>query len=238
MYSCIVNRYHSRCRIVVTMQEHHIQKQILHLLVLSDNKRFAELRPSKTDSNVFTYHLKQLIKEKLVIKNANGTYCLTPLGRVAGINITLSKKELLEQAHSILLLALITKEGWLLRKRLAQPMYERVGFVHSEPLAHEPALMTAIRDFKERTGLTADFKPAGSGYVRLYSGEDLESFTHFTLFKASSCTGTLEPLMRNGQNFWVKDPDFTDPFMIPSMPDIARLLQSNEIFCTDLTYQI
>jgi hypothetical protein len=222
------------------MQEHHIQRNILHKLVLQDKARFADIKPSGVDSNVFTYHLKQLMKEKLVIKLDDGTYSLTPLGRVAGINVTLSKKELLEQAHSILLMSLRTeKEGWLLRKRLAQPMYEKVGFVHAEPVAHEPALKTASETFTLRTGLTADFKVAGTGYVRLFHGDDLESFTHFTLLTADSYSGVLAPIMRNGENYWGKDPDFADTAMIPSMPDLVKMITSStEIFYADLTYQV
>lgn len=222
------------------MQEHHIQKEILYNLILSDSVRFADLKPDGIDSNVFTYHLKQLIKQKLVLKNENGTYDLTPLGRVSGINITLSKKELLEQAHSILLMCLRTKDdGWLLRRRLAQPMYKKVGFTHGEPVWDEPAIETATKTFTERTGLQADFKPAGSGYVRLNHGSELESFTHFTLYYADSYTGTLIPKSRNGENYWEKDPDFTDPMMIPSMADIARLIdESDGIFYADLHYEV
>jgi hypothetical protein len=222
------------------MQEHHIQRDILYKLVLSDHARFADLRPKSLDSNVFTYHLKQLIKEKLVVKDDDGLYSLTPLGRVAGINITLSKKELLEQAHSVLLMCLKTKEeGWLLRKRLAQPMYHKLGFVHSEPKAHEDALKTAANDFKERTGLTCSFKPAGFGYVRLYSGEDLESFVHFILLCADNYEGELEPISRNGENIWIKDPNFKAENMIPSMYDMVQLMDSSKSpFYADLNYQL
>lgn len=223
------------------MQEHHIQREILYKLVLSDTARFAELRPKELDSNVFTYHLKQLIKEKLVSKTEAGLYSLTPLGRVAGINITLSKKELLEQAHSVLLMVLRTdKEGWLLRRRLAQPMYGKVGFTHSEPVAADDALHTARNDFQERTGLLCDFKPAGFGYVRLFDDKDLESFVHFNLFFADAYQGTLQARTRNGENFWVKQPDFTAPDMIPSMSDLVKLLEAHDgtPFYADLRYQV
>lgn len=221
------------------MHEHHIQKQILLSLVLGDGLRFADLKPPDIDSNVFTYHLKQLIKEKLVIKQEDGLYQLTPLGRVGGINIHLSKKQLLEQAHSIILMCLRTKQdGWLLRKRIAQPMYGRVGFVHAEPIAEEPALETATRCFEERTGLSAVFRPAGSGYVRLLHSNDLESFTHYTLFTADKYTGDFIKIRRNGENYWDKKPDFQDPSMIPSMPDLVKLLEKDVLFYADLNYQV
>lgn len=221
------------------MQEHHLQKEILYKLILSDHLRFAELRPKELDSNIFTYHLKQLMKEKLVSKDGEGFYSLTPLGRIAGINITLSKKELLEQAHSVLLMCLRTKEeGWLLRRRLAQPMYKKVGFTHAEPVAHEDSLISAQKTFLERTGLQCDFKPRGFGYVKLYKGEELESYVHFTLFYADSYNGTLITKSRNGENFWVQEPDFDTHEMIPSMYDLVQNLnENNQPFYADLRYQ-
>ena len=128
----------------------------------------------------------------------------------------------------------------MLRRRLAQPMYRKVGFVHAEPLPTEPITVTAQRVFEERTGLCADFTPVGSGYVHLLRGEDLESFTHFTLLISKSYTGDLDPLKRNGENFFEKHPDFTSEDMIPSMPDMVRLLKqkTDDFFFADLTYQV
>lgn len=218
--------------------EHHLQRKILHALVLQEKARFADIRPEGVDSNIFTYHLKQLIREKLVTKDEQGFYELTSLGRVAGINVTLSKKEMLEQAHSVLLMALKTKEGWLLRRRLAHPMFRKVGFVHAEPIASEPAIKTATDTFKERTGLTAEFKPSGSGYVRLFKGDCLESFVHYELYCASEYTGELIVQTRNGENAWFKDPDFTSSEMIPSMPELVELIESGDKFYADLRFEI
>jgi len=222
------------------MQDHHLQKKILHTLVLNDDLKFSELRPKGVDSNVVTYHLKQLIADKLVIKTEDGKYRLTSLGRVAGINVSLSKRQLLEQAHSVILMCLRTeKEGWLLRRRLAQPMYRKVGFVHAEPVVEENAEETAKNTFKSRTGLEADFKVAGTGYVKLLKDGALESFVHFILMTADSYSGKLEPIKRNGENFWAINPDFTAEDMIPSMQAMVDALEKSDgIFFVDLTYDI
>ncbi len=220
------------------MQEHHLQRDLLYKLVTNDCLRFSELRPKNVDSNVITYHLQQLIKQKLVVKNDKGMYELTELGKVAGINITLSKKELLEQAHSILLMVLRDGDSWLLRQRKAQPMFDKVGFVHGEPVAHEDALVTAKNDFFKRTGLTADFQPKGFGYVHLMRGDKLESYVHFTLFEAEKYSGELIEHVRNGVNYWVKNPDFNDSSMIPSMPEMVEAIKSSGMFYFDESYDI
>jgi DNA-binding HxlR family transcriptional regulator len=220
------------------MQDHHLQKDILYKLVTNDSLRFSELRPKNIDSNVITYHLQQLIKQKLVTKTDSGQYALTELGKVAGINITLSKKELLEQAHSVILMALRDGDKWLLRKRKAQPMYDKVGFVHSEPTANEDSLVTAKKDFKSRTGLDANFEPKGFGYVKLIRGGNLESFIHFILFEATEYTGTLEEVLRNGVNYWQENPNFSSTEMIPSMSDMVKQMNKKDVFYFDKTYDI
>jgi DNA-binding HxlR family transcriptional regulator len=56
------------------MIDHHIQKQIIADLVECETARFADLKPANLDSNMFTYHLQSLIKQKLITKNDAGKY--------------------------------------------------------------------------------------------------------------------------------------------------------------------
>lgn len=220
------------------MPEHHIQRAILYKLVTSPFARFAELKPKNIDGNIFTYHLKQLIRQKLVEKSANGTYSLTPAGKAVGIHIELDSKALIEQAHSILLICAEKDGKWLLRKRLAHPMYGRMGFVHGEPVAGEPIAESANRALKQRTNLEADFTPVGGGYIRIFQKGDLESFTHFTALKAENFRGSLEAKVGNGENIWLENPNFKAPEMIPSMFDIVQELKKPHLFFVELEYQL
>ena len=217
--------------------EHHIQKKIVYHLITHSQARFSELKPKNMDSNVFTYHLKQLITHGLVSKDPNGMYILTPLGKVAGINVTLNKNELLIQAHSVLFLALHTEEnGWLMRKRLVEPMYGRSGFPHCEPLATEDIEETASKIFKEKTGLDADFIPKGSGYIRLFLGKELESYVHFTFMYANSYSGEPVTTTPHGENYWYQG-SFTEEDFIASMKDIIKAHQDNQdYFFLDKSY--
>lgn len=212
----------------------------MHRLVLHERARFGELKPKGMDGNMFTYHLQQLIAQKYVVKNDDGTYELTPTGKAAGINIQLSGKAMLEQAHAILLLAVRDETGaWLLRKRLAQPNYGLVGFIHGEPVATEPAIESARAVLQRRTGLTADFTVAGSGYIRIFKAGSLESFTAFTLLKAEIERKQMKTADETGENFWAPEPDFNAPAMLPSMPDLVRHLTASETpFFLEETYSL
>lgn len=220
------------------MIEHHIQKEILHRLVLHDTARFAELRPPGIDGNLFTYHLQQLIKQKYIVKNDDGTYELTPAGKAVGITIKLSGKALLEQAHAVVLLAVRDQDGaWLLRRRAAQPNYGQIGFIHGEPIATESVTDTARAVLERRTGLTADFTVAGSGYVHTSRDGSLEHFVAFTLLAAQIEHAEPTGKDETGENIWIHEPDFTASDMLPSMPDLVRELTTGQLpFFADLHY--
>lgn len=222
------------------MLGHHIQRDILYKLVTSPSAKFGELRPKNIDSNIFTYHLHQLITQKLVLKRPDGSYGLTAAGKAVGTTLDFSAQELLEQAHSVLLIVARNDKGeWLLRRRLAHPVYGKLGFVHSEPHAHETLEQSANRGLKNRTGLTADYQPIGAGYVKIYKDDALESFTHFTALEASNFKGKFLEKVGNGQNLWLAEPDFNSPDMIPSMADIVQQINSDQVFFfAHLTYSL
>lgn len=218
---------------------HHIQKDILLKLAHSESARFADLKSTGLDSNVFTYHLKQLVTDKLVSKNPDGTYCLTQKGKLAVINVRLDKKSELEQAHPVLYMTGRNSSGeWLLRKRLVHPAYGKIGFMHTEALAGENILETGSRVFTERCGLRADFKVRGNGYLTLWRDDELESFTQFTLLYAGNIEGEAQNFNESGENIWYSG-EFNEPEMFPNMPDLISLLEKSEnIFFADLSHKI
>lgn len=221
------------------MLEHHLQKDILDKLVKCPPARFADLKPTNVEGNIFTYHLQQLIKQGIVSKSEDGTYCLTAQGKALGINNKLKSVDFHQQAHSILLLMVRDDDGaWLLRKRLVHPMYGKTGFIHGEPKVHENITDTADKTLLRRTGLSAEFIVAGSGYIRIFQNEELESFTHFTLLQGMVRSGTLIESDATGENRWEANPDFTADYYIPSMRDLAQKSSRADCFFTELTYQL
>jgi hypothetical protein len=218
---------------------HHIQKKIIYALTRKETARFAELRPKNLDSNIFTYHLKQLIAAKLIAKTASGNYKLTQNGKLTGINIKLDAKDELAQAHSVVFLAAQNASGeWLLRERLVHPAYGKVGFLHCEPNANESVIDTAEKSFKERTGLDAKFEVRGGGYISLFREEELESFTAFTMLYAKNVSGAPKSPGDSGKNFWHSG-DLKDPDLFPNMSELLNLLQdSDSLFFTEIHHEI
>lgn len=220
------------------MIEHHLQKQIIATLVEAETARYADLKPKNVDGNTFTYHLHSLQKQKFVIKNEDGLYELTNKGKLYGINSSLKKAELFEQAHSIILLSIRDGDRWLLRKRLVQPLYDKIGFIHGEPIAGETILEAAARTLSRRTNLEGTFTVKGSGYICMKHNEELVAYSHFTLLEVSELKGDLKEADSHGENLWLDKPDFSSSGMIPSMPELVAELAKPGIFFVDLAYTI
>src|SRR5690554_7600078 len=97
---------------------HHLQLKILHALTLTDSSRFSQLKPKTIESNLFIYHLKQTMREKLVVKNADGSYSLSREGKAYADKVSLSSFKLRSQPKIVNLLACTNTQGqWLLYRR-------------------------------------------------------------------------------------------------------------------------
>lgn len=116
--------------------KHQIQKYILSQLYEKQFARFSELRPSKTDTNLFSYHLKQLQKNDFVVKADDG-YMLSSNG------LLWADRTLQENSDSPeILIMTILQDGYggtLLAKNKTQPFIDMwtlptIRVTSSEPL--------------------------------------------------------------------------------------------------------
>ena len=64
-----------------TEVKHHIQKHILGVLLRQRTARFRDMRAPRTDTNLYSYHLTQLLKQGMV-KKIEGGYTLGTKGLV------------------------------------------------------------------------------------------------------------------------------------------------------------
>lgn len=222
------------------MLDHHLQRGIVYRLALEDNLRFGELQPDTIDNKLFTYHLKKVVAAGYVEKNEDGRYSLTAEGRRLGIRVLSNFQTLADRAHSVIFLVIRRKAdgAWLLYKRKIQPLVNRVGFMHCTPNSEESILQTAAKLCRERTGITAEFTPLGNGYFRMFDGEEIESFTHFTLLVCEDASGELQQGNEYSEYFWATQPDFADSAMLPNMQSLVAKYQANEQFFLEETLQI
>jgi hypothetical protein len=214
------------------MLDHWIQKDIVYSLALTDSLRFGELKPDDLENKLFDYHLKKVIAGGLVAKNEGGEYTLTLKGRRVGKDAIKKHDQLIDRAYSVLFLAIRHKEdgAWLLCRRKTHPLLGKVGFMHAQPDFTQHAPEVAQQTLTLKAGLTGEFSVRGSGYLRMYEQDQLESFTHFTLLECEDAAGDLLQNDELAEYYWETNPDFSAPDMLPSIPLLADKLSQPGLF--------
>ena len=172
----------------LTTVKHHIQKHIIDVLMYVEIGRFKDLRPPRTDTNLFSYHLKTLIKLGLV-KKVEGGYTLTTNGLSYADRVSTEKKVVRMQPKIISMLLIQNSEGdVLLQRRRKQPYINAwtlpYGKIHIEDVTLEAS---GQREVEEKLGIKNQaIMHAGICFIRVASGEDILSTTTAHIFKFNS----------------------------------------------------
>ena len=214
---------------------HHIQKAILDTLATSNSCRYAEIKPAELDGNVFGYHLKQVIAAKLVHKDDDGNYSLTPLGRDYIVN---RYEDPLTQAHSIILIVIRRGNQWLMRKRLVQPLIGHIGFVHGEPIAGEPVTHTAQQRLLNKTGITAPLTLFSSGLITQYKDGELASYSHALIMTGETDSDYTITSDTTGEQQWCTLAEIQQQpeLFLPSCVDIIERIGRSDASPFELSY--
>jgi len=168
----------------VTTVNHHIQKHIIDVLMYTEVARFKELRPPKTDTNLFSYHLKALMKLGMVNKTEAG-YTLSAMGLSYVDRVSTEKRVIRMQPKIISMLLIQNSEGdVLLQRRNKQPYINAwtlpYGKIHIDDATLKQA---AQREVKEKLGIDdQELRHIGSCYIRVRVGEEILSTTTANIF--------------------------------------------------------
>ncbi len=146
------------------MQElHRLQTRVLYELAHHQARRFSELMAvTELTSDDFKFHLRKLIKLGLVIKDDDGAYQLTPVGKELANRFDYDQRVLKYQPKlttAVYLRRTRPKTGaseYLFQQRLRQPFYGWWGVIGEPVLWGESFEVAAARGLKEHTGLVAD----------------------------------------------------------------------------------
>lgn len=155
---------------------HHIQYNIIALLMKADVKRFSELKPEGLESNLFQYHLKHTIKEGYVEK-VEGGYALSPKGLYFADRHSSLLKAIREQPKTITILVIKNSQGQVLMQTKArQPFIGSYHFPAGKIHEGETLQMAANRELTEKTSLTAvDIEYSATVHVHISKNGTLVS---------------------------------------------------------------
>lgn len=169
-----------------TSVTHHIQKHIIDVLMYTKVARFRDLRPPKIDTNLFTYHLKGLVKSGIVEKTAEG-YTLSTAGLSYVDRVSTEKKTIRTQPKIISMLVIQNSDGdILLQRRTKQPYIDTWTLPYGKLHVEDKSVMEAAqREAFEKLGLeNPELEHAGDCYIRVWVDDSLLSTTLAHVFRA------------------------------------------------------
>lgn len=220
---------------------HPIQREILYRLITNSSLPFSKLKPREVESNLFMYHLKQLIAEGLVGKRTDGKYELTTEGLVFADRLSLASFKPRIQPKIITLIVCQNKKGeYLLYKRKRQPFIGLCGFVYGKIHLGEKVAQAAERELKEKTGLSTKLTHRGDVYLTTFQNGAVltEVFCH--IFEGENPTGELVQDSEIGGCFWTKVEGLSKKELIPGFSDIYKLVRKSTkaLFFAEYTYTL
>jgi len=167
---------------------HHIQKHIISVLMYTAVARFSELRPPKTDTNLFSYHLKALLKLGMVHK-VEGGYTLSATG-LSYVDRVSTQKNVIRMHPKIISMLLIQNSDGdvLLQRRNKQPYINAWTLPYGKIHVDDTSLLQAAqREAKEKLGIEQQsLRHIGSCYIRVHIEDAILSTTVANVFAFNS----------------------------------------------------
>ncbi len=226
------------------LEIHKIQSNILVALLLSPSARFSQLNKLNVPTDQFNFHIKSLVTAGLIIKDKEGLYNLTDKGKEFANRFDTDQKAIEKQAKiAVLICCLRTKNGekeYLLQQRLKQPYYGYWGFISGKVRWGESIYETAKREFKEETGLEADFKLVGVKHKSDYDKVDkLLEDKFFFVMRGENARGTLKSKFEAGKNKWItKDKIFKLKELFDDVDRTLTMASGNELIFAELKFNV
>ena len=225
---------------------HRIQLNILRTLLFAESKRYSEIKPTNMESSQFKYHLDALITAKLITKDANGHYLLTPKGKefanqMDSINIQMKK-----QTKVTAKICCIRDSGlepeYLLYERLKNPFFGHQGFPTSKIWYGMSFVEGAQKGLYNETNLIGEPELIAIRHYRVYdeiSNTLLEDKTMY-IFKIINPTGELQS-RKDGRFKWVKETK-VNHFVKKSLPEFREVFSvlnnNNTDFFKEVVHKI
>ncbi|MBN1168346.1 NUDIX hydrolase [Candidatus Woesebacteria bacterium] len=191
---------------------HEYQISILRELLFKPNARFRDLKKVNIENDLFSFHLRQLLKYSLIEKK-DGKYSLTTKGKEFANRMDTDKLKLERQAKVAVALHPVRKRNGelqhLVHKRLKEPFYGWCGSQSGKIRWGETPLQAAKREMKEETGLTGRFTlKAIIHYHHIHKDGRFLEDKYFWVYKVNSLKGKLKKKVEEGENIWMTESEY------------------------------
>lgn len=207
---------------------HHIQRNILSILILVPSARFKDLKPAGMESNIFMYHLKALIKDGLVEKTENG-YALTSKGKRFVDRSNLESLHLRIQPKLITIIVLENNENKIaILERLHQPFLNYKGFPSGKVHYGETLADAAERELSEKTGLSGIPLEFKGNFIMKFSQEDevVNHIVGYVFYGKTEQSSVLEFVTKHFKSYWGDKSELFEDNRFKGHPEIFDLIKN------------
>lgn len=167
-----------------TEVKHKIQENILSYLLHQKIARFRDMRPSRIDTNLYSYHLTQLVKNGFVKKIDDG-YTLDTAGLIYCDSLGIETKPTSRQPKIVTMFVVQNSNGdLLLQRRTKQPYIDMWTLPNGKLHINDMTLIDAAkREAVEKIGvLDQEMQHAGDSYVRVLRDGETVTMTLAHIF--------------------------------------------------------
>lgn len=216
--------------------EHYIQRDIMRALLAVPTATYSMLKPTTIESNLFLYHLRQLISAGLIEKD-DKQYRLTLSGKQFADRTNLETMKARVQPKVVSILVVTDPDGkYLILERRHQPFLGTKGFPSGKVHFGEQLEQSAYRELGEKTGLTASdvtLTLRGNIFMRFLLKDNDEVVNHvigYVFTGQTTAPQTLDyeqPLFRS---FWDNEQVLYEENAFKGHREILALLKQPDYF--------
>lgn len=213
----------------VTTDLHYIRKHILKQLAMTKWGRFRDLRPKNVDSNLYNYHLKQLIKDGFIEQVVTKGYRLSPMGLRYADHVSIETFEPRWQPKIITAFVAELDSEVLLWSKYKQPFIGKLSLPNGKMHYEDDSVYSAVQRELSYFMIEEprDLKLAGTIEYRAFIDQVLVTHTIAHVFK-----GAIDRHSINSDRLlWANIDDLKTTDMSPGTREtIQAVRSSNDIF--------
>lgn len=191
------------------------QLKILTTLLFSPKSRFKELNTDCLETDSFSYYIRLLIKDGLIIKEGL-FYSLTSKGKMAAGKIDTATHTVEKQPKVSVIIIPHKRVGkeelFLIQQRTKEPYFGYWGFITGKVRFGETLEQTAQRELEEESGLKGEFKFCYEIHEMVYDralGGQLED-KFFHIMEVFNLSGNLLENTKEGNTKFVSAKEFKE----------------------------
>lgn len=222
---------------------HHIQRKILSRLIYAEKLHYAQMRPVGVESNHFAYHLEQLMRECLVIKQER-EYSLSEKGLAFADRLSHKSMTTRLQPNIVTMLYITNDVGQTLLYQFAfQPYIKRYGPPLGRLHYEENVATAASRELSEKTGFT-DIPLVHRGIVYINvtrTGKDISRIMAHVFSGQVAGMPTLSDPTAKGGPVWKHGERLTKAQCMPGFKEVRKLLlqtPTDRLFFAEITAEL